>query len=130
MGLGAGGKIQQEIYADQYGVDAWSSVVASRLCVHTCNAMMWRAITGENPPHPPLTAKEYARYRIPLFDFYRDDLTALNETKELAAVKSIGEITEEKGLGGEHPDEEIDPSLIIQYGNTRRPEEIQPWGRS
>lgn len=130
MGLGAGGKIQQEIYADQYGIDAWSFEDASRLCVHTCNAMMWRAVTGENPPHPPLTAKEYARHRIPWFDFYRDDLTALAETKEIAGVKSIGEIAEEKGLTGEPPDKDINPSLIIQYGNTRRPEEIQAWGRS
>lgn len=127
MGLGAGGKIQQEVYADQYGIDAWSFGDASRLCVHTCNALMWRAVTGENPPHPPLTAKEYTRYRIPWFDFYRDDLTALAGTKELAGVKSIGEVAEEKGLSGAL-DDHIAPSLIIQYGNTRRPEEIQAWG--
>lgn len=129
MGLGAGGKIRQEVYKDEYGIDSWDFKKSTRVCVHTCNAMMWRAVTGENPPHPPLTAKEYARYRIPWFDFYRDDLTALAETKELAGAKSIGEVAMEKGLAVEYPDEEIIPSLIVQYGNTRRPEEIQAWGR-
>jgi hypothetical protein len=130
VGLGAGGKIQQEIYADEYGVDAWSFEHSSRVCIHTCNSMMWRAATGENPPHPPITAKEYARYDIPWFDFYRDDLTALPETEVLAGVKSIDQISGAKGLAPLDGDAGIDPSLVIQYGNTRRTEEIRAWWRN
>jgi hypothetical protein len=35
----------------------------------------------------------------------------------------------EKGLGPTNADGEIEPLLVIQYGNTRRPEEIQAWKR-
>jgi len=129
MGLGAGGKIQQEVYADDYGIDAWSFEHSSRLCVQTCNAMMWRAVTGENPPHPPLTAKEYARHEIPWFDFYRDDLTPLPTTEKLAGLKSVDQVSVGDGLPTFTTDDEIDPQLVIHYGNARRPEEIREWSR-
>jgi len=129
FGLGAGGKIQQEIYADDHGIDAWSFEHAIRVCIHTCNAMMWRKVTGENPPHPPLTAAEYTRHHIPWFDFYRDDLEALPETKNLASIKSVAQVSAAKGLSSWGDEDEIDPSLVVQYGNARRPEEIRGWGR-
>lgn len=129
VGIGAGGKIQQEIYADDYGIDAWGFHNAIRVCVHTCNSMMWRKVTGENPPHPPLTATEYARHGIPWFDYYRDDLNALPETENLAGVKSVGQVSADKGWVTSNNEDEIDPSLIVQFGNSRRPEEIRAWGR-
>lgn len=129
FGIGAGGKIRQEVYADQHGLEVWDTENSIRVCVHTCNAMMWRKVTGENPPHPPLTAEEYSRYHIPWFDYYRDDLTALSETKNLAGIKSVSQVSKDKGLASWGEGEEIDPSLIVQYGNARRPEEILAWNR-
>jgi hypothetical protein len=129
VGLGAGGKIQQEVYADNRGIDSWSFQHATRVCVHTCNAMMWRKVTGENPPHPPLTATEYTRHRIPWFDFYRADLDALPETNDLAGIKTVAQVSADKGLASWEDEDEIDPSLVVQYGNARRPEEIRAWGR-
>lgn len=129
VGLGAGGKIQQEVYADTHGIDVWSFQDAIRVCIHTCNAMIWRKVTGENPPHPPLTATEYSRHRIPWFDFYRDDLEALPETENLANLKSVSQVSAAKGLASWEDDDELAPSLVVQYGNARRPEEIRAWGR-
>lgn len=129
VGLGAGGKIQQEVYADNHGIDSWSFEHSSRVCIHTCNAMMWRKVTGENPPHPPLTVPEYTRHRIPWFDFYRDDLEALPETENLAGVKSVAQVSAAKGLASWDDADELAPSLVVQYGNARRPEEIRAWGR-
>lgn len=129
VGLGAGGKIQQEVYADDHGIDAWSFEHATRVCIHTCNAMLWRKVTGENPPHPPLTAAEYRRHHIPWFDFYRDDLEALPETENLAGIQSVAQVLAAKGIASWGGEDEIDPSLVVQYGNARRPEEIRAWGR-
>ncbi len=129
MGLGGGGKIQQEIYQDEHGIEAWEDQGAIRLCVHICNAMTWRAVTGENPPHPPITPEEYQRHRIPWFDFYRDDLTPLQETEKMAGLKSVDEVAAEKGLT-KFTDGELDPEYVVQYGNTRRPDEVREWGRS
>jgi hypothetical protein len=91
--------------------------------------MIWRAVTGENPPHPPITPEEYQRHRIPWFDFYRDDLTPLPETEKMAGLKSVDEIASGKGLAT-CTDGEIDPEYVVQYGNARRPEEIRELGRS
>lgn len=130
LGLGPGGKIQQEIYADDRGTDAWGFQHAIRVCVHTCNAMMWRKVTDENPPHPPLTAAEYTRHRIPWFDYYRDDLLPLPGTGKLAGIKSVPEVSADIGVEFSGDEDEIETALIVQYGNARRPEEIRAWGRA
>ena len=49
------------------------------------------------PPHPPFTANEYQRYGIPWFDYYRDDLKALEGSEVMNSVKSIGELSALKG---------------------------------
>ena len=87
--------------------------------------MVWRQITGTNPPHPPMTAKEYKRARIPWFDYYRDDLSSLNGSEKLAGLKSVSQVAKEKSNGSFTGDESIAPNFLIQYGNNRRPVEIR-----
>ncbi|MDX2082077.1 MAG: hypothetical protein SFU53_14930 [Terrimicrobiaceae bacterium] len=127
LGVGGGGKIQQEIYEDPHGVDAWNQADSIRVCVHICNSALWRAITHENPPHPPFTPEEYRRKGIPWFDFYRDDLEPLPETKKMASLKSVDEVAHAPNASV-HSGEVIEPGLVIQYGNTRRPEAVRQWG--
>lgn len=128
MGLGAGGQMRQEIYEDPHPFQDWDTEAAPARCfVHLCNALQWREITGTNPPHPPLSAKEYQRHRIPWFDYYRDDLAALDGSKVLNGVKSVAQIAKEKGgtpLSGNGP---VKPELIVQFGNARRPDEVREW---
>lgn len=127
MGLGAGGRMRQEVFADPHDADAWDAGKSARCFVHLCNSLMWREITGENPPQPPLTAKEYARYGTPWFDYYRDDLKALPGSKTLHGVKSVSDLSQEKKGAPLHGNESISPEQIIQYGNTRRPDEVREW---
>ncbi len=115
MGLGVGGLMRQEIYADPYAFEDWDTAYPIRCFVHMCNALDWREITNEDPPHPPLTSKEYEACGIPWFDYYRDDLKALQGSAQLAGVKSMAQI--DKKMKGKP----ITPKKIIQYGNTRRP---------
>jgi hypothetical protein len=125
MGLGAGGAMHQEIFKDPHDFSVWDLSTSSRCFVHLCNSFAWRQITGSNPPHPPFTAKEYRKYGIPWFDYYRDDVSALPGSAILDKVKSVlavGQAKEEKPL----PDNvSLQPELIVQYGSTRRPDEVR-----
>jgi len=116
MGLAVGGLIRQEIYEDPYPFEDWDTAHPIRCFVHLCNALLWRQVTSEDPPHPPLTAEEYDACGIAWFDYYRDDLKALQGSDQFAGVKSIAQL--DKGLKGKT----IKPKKIIQYGNTRRPQ--------
>lgn len=125
LGLGAGGRIRQEIYRDPYPFEAWDQSQTSRCFVHLCNSMVWREIIGTNPPHPPLTAREYKEAGIPWFDYYRDDMKPLKGSKRLGGVKSVTQLGEENGKQPLPENASINPNIIIQYGNTRRPGEIR-----
>lgn len=127
MGLGAGGKMQQEIYADPYEIDDWNPSQSRRCFVHLCNSMQWRQITGNNPPHPPLTISEYERYRIPWFDYYRDDRQSLGGSSILERLKSVGQLGKIKGDKPLPAEVSAQPELVVQFGNVRRPNEVREW---
>ena len=127
MGLGAGGTMRQEIYDDPNNFADWNTAATSRCFIHLCNSLVWRQITGSNPPHPPLTAKEYAKSGIPWFDYYRDDLRAVEGSKILGGVKSVAQLGNAKGTAPLPDNTTIAPELIVQYGNARRPDEVREW---
>ena len=76
--------MKQEIYADKHEPQDWDMEHSSSCFVHLCDALLWREITGENPPQTPVTAREYERAGLPWFDYYRDDLAVLEGSKTLA----------------------------------------------
>jgi len=92
---------RQEIEEDPYQFAEWDQAQTVRSCVHPCDSSVWRQITGTNPPHPALAPKDYKEAGIPWFDEYGEDGKLLPENSPIA------------------------PELIVQYGNTRRPGEVQ-----
>jgi hypothetical protein len=60
MGLAACGRMKQDIYDDPYNFSDWDST-SNRCFVHLANSLVWRQVTGQEPPKIPATAKEYAR---------------------------------------------------------------------
>jgi len=125
MGLGVGGKMHQEIFKDPHDFSDWDLSLTSRCFVHLCNSLMWRQVTGSNPPHPPFTAKEYARAGVPWFDYYRDDLSTLSGSKTLDKLKTVFSVGQLKGEKPLPDNSSISPKVIVQYGNTRRPDEVR-----
>jgi hypothetical protein len=113
MGLAAGGRMKQQIYADPHGLDAWDQSVSSRCFVTLVDAVQWRNITGEALPTRPPTAADYTRAGLPWFDYYASDLKTLGGAQALAVVKSVGEIAAEKGDQVLDSDGEVDPGTII-----------------
>ena len=89
MSLGAGGLMTQEIFLDKFGFDVWDREHTSRVFVHLANSLVWRQITGHNPPHAPLTAREYERQGLPWFKHYGDGTAALKGSEKLAGVKTV-----------------------------------------
>ncbi len=96
MGLGAGGQMEQEIYDDSFGFGDWDLRHTSRCFVHLANSMVWRAITGDDPPTVPPTSSEYTKAGLPWFDYYSDS-KAVEGSEKLATVKSVAQLGKEKG---------------------------------
>ena len=59
MGLGAGGRMRQKIYPDEYGIDTWDMDNYKRVDIHIVNSVMFKEITGLEPPPTPVTAEVY-----------------------------------------------------------------------
>src|SRR5215813_8411534 len=72
MGLAPGGRMRQHIYDDAHGLEAWDQDRGSRCFIAIANSLSWRAITGEAPPSLPPTARDYAKAKLPWFDYYAD----------------------------------------------------------
>jgi hypothetical protein len=96
MGLAAGGRLKQEIYADEYGVDTWDPLNTGSLQVHIVNSEQYHAITGLEPPASPIDAKTYTEHGLPWFDWYDESRHDIPGSDRLARVKSTGALDEEK----------------------------------
>ena len=97
MGLAPGGRMQQEIYDDPYGLDAWDQRHSSRCFVTIANSAVWTAVTGELPPTEPPTAKEYTERGLPWFDYYGGDAEAVEGAEKFTKLISVATTGKEKG---------------------------------
>ncbi|OMC34361.1 hypothetical protein A5740_00965 [Mycobacterium sp. GA-1841] len=91
MGLGAGGRMRQEVYADDRPLSDYDGDRSCRVFVHLCSATQWSAITGEVPPPTPVDRDAYVAAGLPWFDYYDADAEDLPAPEGLASVKSVGE---------------------------------------
>lgn len=111
MGLAPGGKIKQEIYTDDEGIDAWDQDQASRCFVHIVNSNDYASITGSIPPYRPILAADYEAAGLPWYDYYSDS-AAEEGSDVLASLKSLGDA---QGILDEHLSKGEDmaiPSLL------------------
>jgi hypothetical protein len=121
MGLAAGGRMKQQIYADPYGFDSWDTGVSSRCFVTLVDALQWCEITGAAPPTKPPTAADYTKAGLPWFDYYAADLETLAGAPALTLVKSVAELAAEKGEQPLGPDGEVEPAAVIELGPGKLP---------
>jgi hypothetical protein len=112
MGLAPGGRMEQEIYDDPHRFEDWDLEHGSRCFVHLANSLVWRSITGENPPTTPPTAEEYTRAGLPWFEYYAADLTALEGSDTLKNVKSVSQLGAEKGDNPLPENESVTPKNV------------------
>lgn len=111
MGMGAGGRMRQEVYEDFAPLTDYQKT-SSRVFVHLCSASQWRSITGEDPPVSPVSARAYTEAGLPWFDYYDADAADLPSSQALADVRPVGDWL------GEDPDQEGlgHPGWVVQVG--------------
>ena len=115
MGLGGGGRMHQEIYADPYGVDAWEQSAGSRCFVHLVDAEQWTEISGGPALTEPPSQKDYEKMGLPWFDYYAPEKGAISGSKLLAGLKSWGSLY---GKGPSAPVGKV--GRAIQLGTAQR----------
>jgi hypothetical protein len=113
MGLGAGGRMKQEIYQDRTAMEDWDMRESSRCFVHIANSLVWRSVTGAEPPTVPPTAEEYTRAGLPWFDYYAEGRTAVEGSGILAAIKSVLTLGKEKGDVPLPENTPVDPVHVV-----------------
>jgi hypothetical protein len=119
MGLAAGGRMEQEIYDDEHGLDAWDQRHMSRCFVTIANAAVWEAITGEKPPGQPPTASQYSSAGLPWFDYYDSKREAIAGSKTLASLKSYLENNRAVRSADNHGDPQPHIERIVQLKHGR-----------
>jgi hypothetical protein len=92
MGLGVGGRMTQDIYPDDHGLDTWDTENTARVFVHIANSAMYREITGLEPPPTPVDARSYAEAGMPWFELDEDHLGDLPAPDHLATVTSVNNL--------------------------------------
>ena len=127
MGLAPGGKMKQEIYEDEYGLDAWDQRQSHRCFVSLVNSTQWLAITSERPPTLAPTARDYTSAGLPWFDYYGGDQEALSATRQLEGVSSVLKIGKLKGESPLPENDSIsnDPN-VIKLSRSRKKQTISP----
>lgn len=111
MGLAPGGLMRQEIYEDDYGIDAWDQNSGYRCFVHMANSEQYRMITGHQPPHEPVTASDYTGVGLPWFDYY-DDSKALPGSDALRKLTSVAANVIQQGKGLLPDNDPVQPSIV------------------
>ena len=87
MGLAAGGKMEQKIYPDPYGLDCWDQDNKVNIWVHIVDSMSYKEITGSDPPFSPISAQTYTEYGLPWFELYDEDKQTLEAAEKLKKTR-------------------------------------------
>ena len=117
MGLAPGGLMRQEICEDEYGFDAWDRSIRSRCFVHILNSVQLVHLTGCEPPGKPRTAQDYTAAGLPWFDYYGNDLSALEGAKKLAELDSVAVTKLKKGAGFLKDNDPVTPAVVKKLNN-------------
>lgn len=114
MGLAAGGKIEQKIYPDPYGLDTWDPARSALLSLYMVNSVDYELITGEPPPPTPIDADLYTRYGLPWFKLYDEERGDIEVSQSLGDVRPIQEIDRAAGKEKDPADTsiEIEPEQV------------------
>jgi hypothetical protein len=125
MGLGAGGKIQQKIYPDEYGIETWDLENYGSIFVYIVNSEKYKEITGFEPPPILITAQTYTEYGLPWFSLYEEEKGDLPVSARLAEVKTIREREAERGIETQEDDlsvnvEESDIKKLYFSGESQK----------
>jgi hypothetical protein len=119
MGLAPGGRMRQTIHEDPYRQEDWDLSHSSRCFVHLVNAMVWRRITGAEPPTVPPTAAEYTAAGLPWFEWYGEQ-PAVSGGGRLGKLRSVLEFGKLKHDVPVPENESVAPTQVVPLGGRRK----------
>jgi hypothetical protein len=114
MGLAPGGRMRQQIFDDPHALSDWDQAQAGRCFVHLANSLVWRQITGAEPPTVPPTAREYSQAGLPWFEYYDDGLSAVEGSDILRRIKSVMGLGKQKGDVPLPENQSVDGMSVIE----------------
>lgn len=120
MGLAPGGLMEQDIYEDEHGIDAWDTSTRSRCFVHLLNSLQYLHVTGAEPPTRPPSASDYTEAGLPWFEYYAADRKALQGAGKLLGLDSIAAKKVKQGKGALEGNEPVSPTNVkkVSAGGT------------
>lgn len=109
--------MKQKIYPDPHGIGTWDETNYSRVYIHIVNSLMYREITGQEPPSTPITAKTYAQQGLPWFDIYDDNMGDIESPTVLQQVKPVKEMDKQQGYSSQQDDEPVNvpAGKVVKY---------------
>ena len=125
MGIAPGGKINQEIYKDVFDLNDWDLEHSSRCFVHLANSKTWKSVTKTAPPMKPPTAKDYTRAGYPWFNYYDENLEAVEGVEPLERLLSVG--TLKKILYGKKLDDNksCSPDVVVSIRHGLKKDQVR-----
>src|SRR6516165_11467403 len=82
-----------------FGLDDWDQEHGGRCFITIANSADWTAITGEQMPSKPVTARDYTAAGLPWYNYYAET-PALDGSGILRGVKSVAETWDDAGQAG------------------------------
>lgn len=125
FGLAAGGRMEQEIYRDTYGIDTWDGSQSAAVSVHIVNSEQYKAMTGRRAPRTPVSARVYTQHGLPWFALYDESRGDIEGSARLAGVRSTAEI-DRATTGRTSPD---DQPITVTEDQMRRLKGKPPFSR-
>jgi hypothetical protein len=92
LGVGAGGRIEQRVYRDPFGLETWHATPRAVIRIHLMEAHDYERVTGETAPPSPIDADTYTRFGLPWFKVYDASRGAIPATPRMSGVKSVDQV--------------------------------------
>lgn len=98
MGIAAGGKLIQDIYADTNPRHIWNKPRTRLVNVHILDSFTFEVATHIVPPPTPITAEKYNDQGLPVFLLEEEVNGRLDGGNSLKGVKSVSIMDKETGI--------------------------------
>ncbi|MGA9119014.1 MAG: hypothetical protein WB699_06575, partial [Bacteroidota bacterium] len=91
-----------------YGIESWDSNNFGRVYVHIVNSVVFREITGLQPPPTPVTARSYTAAGLPWFDLFDKETDDLPPAAGFGTIQTIKQMDGNHGFTGQQDDQPIE----------------------
>jgi hypothetical protein len=119
MGLAPGGRVNQEIFEDEWLLSDWDQRSGQRCFIAMLNGDDWQRVSGEPIPGSPISAKTYSSAGLPWFDYYADR-PAVAGSERLAELTGISAHAEARGDDIPEINDPVAVSRVVKLSKSER----------